>query len=93
MSRQRDLTNAVSASLFAAAAAWPTIASALMDLTLSPYERALRGALCGSSATNPQFLGHCAVCWEGAAAFAFAGGLLLALRHLSPRSVSASAPS
>lgn len=82
MNAKRDLLTPVAAALFAAATAWPAAVSALIYLTASPYERALRGALCGSaSATGAQFLGHCAACWEGAVALALAGTLLLFSRR------------
>lgn len=88
MKTQRDSLMPAAAALFVGAAAWPTIASAVIDLTLSPYERALRSAWCGISAhAGAQFLGHCAVCWEGAAALAMAGALLLAARKVQTGAV------
>lgn len=84
MNTRRDPLTNVAAALFASAAAWPTIASGIIDLTLSPYERALRSAWCGAHSFDPQFLGHCAMCWEGATALALAGAFLLALRSHQP---------
>ena len=78
MIAKRDSLMPAAGALFAAAAAWPTVAEGIITLTMSPYERLVRGALCGSIATSAP-LGHCLACWEGAAAFALAGASLFVL--------------
>ena len=62
---------------FAAAAAWPTIVTALETAFMSPYERILRVSICGAPLhASAEFLGHCAVCWVGSAILAATGILV-----------------
>jgi hypothetical protein len=62
-------------ALFAAAAAWPSIAGLFTALTASPYERALQAAWCGVAPHDAfVMLGHCPACWAGATLLALAGG-------------------
>lgn len=81
MMKPKQLT---AAGLFAAAAAWPTLACALADLAASPYQRALASAWCGPAPHAPlEVLGHCPACWLGAATLAAAA--LMVLRLPTPR--------
>lgn len=64
--------------LFAAAAAWPSLVRSLTQLTMSPLERALQTSWCGLPAQETViFLGHCAVCYVGAAVLAVSGLVVL----------------
>lgn len=82
MDARRDSLTTLGASLLAAGAAWPVLVSLALPLTLSPYQRLARSAWCGSSAADASLmLGHCAICWQGAAALALTGALLLSVRR------------
>lgn len=69
---------AAALALFVAAAAWPGAYGMLAAAAMSPLQRALAASWCGAP-THAALLGHCAPCWVGAALFAAAGALVLAL--------------
>lgn len=75
MALHRD---AAATGLFVSAAAWPLIVRSFTQLTMSPYERALQTSWCGPPPHETAvFLGHCAVCFVGAAALAASGLIVL----------------
>jgi hypothetical protein len=78
MVRQPTNQTAAASLLFAAAAAWPAVSCLVAELSATPLERALRAAWCGSAPSQFEVLGHCPVCWIGAAMLALAGVLVLA---------------
>ena len=64
--------------LFATAAAWPLILRSITQLTMTPLERAMQTSWCGSPPhETATLLGHCAVCFVGAAALAASGLIIL----------------
>lgn len=67
----------ISLALALAALAWPSLYEFVSVLAASPLERALGLAHCGAAATGSALLGHCAVCWSGAAVLLAASGLVL----------------
>lgn len=72
--------------LLAAALAWPTMAGALVAMTLTPYERALQASWCGGSFHQSFVLfGHCAACWAGSAVLML---LALIVAHEPARSAA-----
>jgi len=82
MALHRD---AAATGLFVSAAAWPLIVRSFTQLTMSPYERALQTSWCGPPPHETAvFLGHCAVCFVGAAALA-ASGLVVLLANEGAR--------
>jgi hypothetical protein len=73
-------------ALNVAGAAWPSAFGALSSLAMSPLQRALRASWCGPAPhVALEILGHCPVCWTGAAALALAGASLLISRRGSSR--------
>lgn len=76
---------AAASGLFAAAAAWPSIVRSITQLTMTPLERALQTSWCGAPPQETaSFLGHCAVCFAGAAVLA-ASGLIILIADESAR--------
>ena len=73
MSNQRY---ALSLALALAALAWPTLYEFASALAASPLERALNLARCGDL-NGSAFMGHCLVCWSGAAALLASSGFVL----------------
>ncbi len=68
------------AALWSLGALWPALYGALTAWTRTPLERALYESWCGSAPhAGAEFLGHCAACWSGTAAFMLAGALALAV--------------
>ncbi len=69
---------AAASGLFAAAAAWPSVVRSLTQLTMAPLERAMQTSWCGPPPQETlSFLGHCAVCFAGAAVLAASGLIVL----------------
>lgn len=76
---------ATAAALAAGGALWPEAFCTATYWMASPVERAMQtGAFCGAGPQAFEVLGHCAVCWSGAAAFLAAAAAVLA-RALTPR--------
>lgn len=55
-------------SLAMSGVAWPSLVCAVTDALQTPLQRALLSSWCGAGPQAAEFLGHCAVCWIGAAA-------------------------
>jgi hypothetical protein len=69
---------AAASGLFAAAVAWPSAVRSLTQLTMTPLERAMQTSWCGPPPEESlTFLGHCAVCFAGAAVLAASGLVVL----------------
>ena len=69
---------AAASGLVAAAAAWPSMVQSLMQLTMTPLERAMQTSWCGPSPQETaSFLGHCAVCFAGVAVLAASALIVL----------------
>jgi hypothetical protein len=69
---------AAASGLFAAAAAWPSVVRSLTQLTMTPLERAMQTSWCGPPPQETlSLLGHCAVCFAGAAVLAASGLIVL----------------
>jgi hypothetical protein len=69
---------AAASGLFAGAAVWPLVVRSLTYLTMTPLERALQTSWCGPPPEETlSFLGHCAVCYAGAAVLAATGLVVL----------------
>jgi hypothetical protein len=65
-----------------AAAAWPGAVNAFGYLLATPYERALRAAWCGGASHDAlAIVGHCALCWAGAALLAAAAIMVVTTPH------------
>ena len=78
----------LSLACFAAAGAWPAIVTALESALIPPYERLLRGSICGATLhASPEFLDHCAACWVGSAILA-ATGILVFLSKTDRRELA-----
>jgi hypothetical protein len=72
---QRSL---LSLACFAAAGAWPSLVTALERALMSPLQRAIRDAICGSPFhAGFELLGHCAACWAGSAILVATGLIVL----------------
>jgi len=76
----KKVVNAVT-TLVAAAAAWPSVLCFITDAMATPLERATRSAWCGAGPQAAEFLGHCAACWTGSAAFLAAAALIVAAQR------------
>ncbi len=69
---------AAASGLFASAVVWPLIVRWFTQLTMTPYERAMQTSWCGPPPhETASLLGHCAVCFVGAAALATSGLIVL----------------
>lgn len=69
---------AAASGFFVSAAVWPLIVRSFTQFTMTPYERAMQTSWCGSAPhETASFLGHCAVCFVGAAALAASGLIVL----------------
>lgn len=69
----------LSLACFAAAGVWPVIVSELEIALMSPLQRAMREAFCGSHVqAGFELLGHCAACWTGSTILIAAGWIVLA---------------
>lgn len=66
------------AALASAGALWPSLVCAIQNAMMSPLDRVLQSAWCGSGPTGADTAYHCAVCYVGAGLF-FAAALYLAL--------------
>lgn len=74
----------LAAALAGAGAAWPSLVCAISDALMTPLQRAMQASWCGAGAA-PEALGHCAVCWTGAALlFAVAVAPLLSRPEVRP---------
>ena len=71
--------------LMAAGVAWPSVYGAIAYAIAPPLDRAILSAWCGAAPHGDAlaFLGHCANCWGGAAAF-FSAAALIALSIRRP---------
>lgn len=70
---------------FAAAAAWPSLVTAVETALASPLQRALNASICGSSLhAAPALLGHCAACWVGSAFLVALGAYVFATTPSAP---------
>jgi hypothetical protein len=80
-------SQATAITLWSLGALWPSLYGAITEAMRSPLERALYASWCGAAPhVATEFLGHCATCWVGAAAFMIAGALALRFsRQPSPR--------
>lgn len=78
-------------TLFAAAAAWPSLYGGLATLTLSPLERAMAASWCGATPHESiAIFGHCLICWSGAVVLALAGALTLRTQRNGARAFARS---
>ena len=85
--RDLNVRHAAAATLMAAAGAWPSLYSAFTYLLMTPYERALQSAWCGSPSDAIMVLGHCADCWVGMALLASAAIAVWLAPHPAPRAL------
>lgn len=69
------VTTAVASA--AGAVIWPAAMCATTEAMRSPVERLLLSSWCGAQPQTAEFLGHCAVCWGGSAAFLAAALVVL----------------
>lgn len=82
---QRSLLSFV---YFALAGAWPIVVNAAASALISPLQRAMRDAYCGTPhAGGWELLGHCAACWGGSALLLAAG--LFTLMSSEPSALAA----
>lgn len=72
-------------ALLAGAAAWPSALCTLTEALKTPLQRAVEASWCGAGPQAVEFLGHCAACWGGAAAFIVAAAFLAAAPQVAAR--------